>query len=113
MLDPIDESRRPEQTQSTSSSQKNTQHLIESYEMVHVRMRHEHVIDAQDFTRGEPAHIPNVEEYRPLAKEEFDLDPRITEGIIQQLGMENGFHVRLWFRGMRHNSTCRYPKLSP
>jgi hypothetical protein len=56
--------------------------LIESYEMVHVRMRHEHVIDAQDFTRGEPAHIPNVEEYRPLAKEEFDLDPRITEGII-------------------------------
>lgn len=113
MLDPIDESRWPEQTQSTSSFQKNTQHLIESYEMIHARMRHEHVIDAEDFTRCEPAHIPKVEEYRPLAKVEFDLDPRITEGIIQQLGMANGFHVRLWFRGMRHNSTCQYPKLNP
>jgi hypothetical protein len=26
--------------------------------------------------------------------------------------MENGFHVRLWLRGMRHNSTWRYPRLS-
>lgn len=68
VLDPIDESRWPEQTQATSWSQTNTQRLIESYEMVHVRMRHEHVTDAQDFTRAEPAHIPRSKSIARLPK---------------------------------------------
>jgi hypothetical protein len=47
VLDLVDEIRGAVHAQADIAAKANTQHVIEAREMIHVRVRHEHIADAQ------------------------------------------------------------------
>jgi hypothetical protein len=85
------ESGRAEQVKLFLTSETESQKMIESDEMVHVRMRDKNCINLEDFARGQEMYISEIEEDGLSAKEEFDIRTRIAKRIIYKDGAEHLF----------------------
>ena len=92
MLDLLQKARRPEETQSLPSSEKNPQNPIEATEMIEVSMRDEDVTQAQNLASTELMQVAQVEEEGPLLEHKLDEEARIAKGIVNELRMEEAIH---------------------
>jgi len=68
------------------------QYPIETGEVVHVGMGDKGMADAQDLTRRKSMQVPQVEEDGPFFEQEVDIQGRVVEGPVHQVGVEKGFH---------------------
>ena len=66
----------------TVTAQAHPEQIIESYKVIHMGVRNEDMIDLKKFSRAEIVKIPQIEEKRSPFMPEFDIYPRVTEGII-------------------------------
>src|SRR5512136_1559250 len=66
----------------TVASQTHPEEIIESYKVIHVGVRNEDMIDLKKFSRAEIVKIPKIEKKRSPFMPEFEIYPRVAEGII-------------------------------
>ena len=66
---------------------------IESYEVIHMRVRNEDMIDLKKFSRTQIMKITEVEKNGGASILEFYVYPRVAEGIIDQMGAEHTISV--------------------
>lgn len=74
------------------SPKADSQEMVKADKVVHVRMGDEDVANFQDFPREEGMEIAHIEKQGPPIKHEFDVNPRIAEGIMNRLWMKQGLH---------------------
>src|SRR5271157_4272761 len=58
--------------------------VIESYEVIHMGMRNEDMIDLKKFSRTQIVKITEIKKNGGASVLEFYIYPRVTEGIIDQ-----------------------------
>lgn len=63
--------------------------IIESYEVIHMGMRNEDMIDLKKFSRTQIVKITQIKKNGGTSILEFYIYPRIAEGIIDQMGAEH------------------------
>ena len=63
--------------------------------MVHVRVRHKDIGEAQDLARREPADVPEIEQERAFLEQAIHVDPGIADRVVHQHGMKKRLHA-LW-----------------
>lgn len=73
VLHPVDEAGRAVQPQALMAPQAHAQQPVEAGEMVHVGVRHEHIAEAQDLLRHQPADVTEVEHQRPALVPEIEV----------------------------------------
>lgn len=71
--------------------------MIETNEVVEVRMRDEHIRDLEEATRREPAHVAEIEEEGTPFPGKGHVEDRIPEKVVHQEGTEAACH---WASGM-------------
>ena len=74
------------------SPKRDSQEVVEADKVIHVGMGDEDVADFEDFPRGKGVKIAHVEKEGPPVKHELNINPGITEGIMDRLWMKQGFH---------------------
>ena len=67
---------------------------VEADEVVHMRVRHEHVAQAQDLARCQRPQIAQVEHQGAFFKQKVDIQARVPERTICQHRVKDWFHVR-------------------
>ena len=73
----------------TVAAQTHPEQIIESYKVIHMGVRNEDMIDLKKFSRAQIVKITQIEEKRSTFILEFDIYPRVAEGIIDQMGAEH------------------------
>ena len=66
----------------TVAAQTHPEQMIKSYEMIHVGVRNEDMIDLEKLSRAEIVKVPQIEEKRSPFMPELDIHSRVAEGII-------------------------------
>lgn len=93
VLDLIDEVARPVQAYANVATEADAQQMIEAGEVIHVRMRYEHVADAQQLARRHVGDIADVEQHGATLELEIDVEPRVAEDPIYELGVIDRTHA--------------------
>jgi hypothetical protein len=83
------EAGRTEDGYMTVTAQTYPEQIIKSYKVIHMGVRNEDVIDLKKLSRAEIVKVPQIEEKRSPLMPEFDIYPRVAEGIIDQMGAEH------------------------
>jgi hypothetical protein len=91
-LDLVHEARRAEEPDARVPPDADAHQSVEADEVVHVRVRHEHVREPQELARREPRVVAEVEEQRAPLEAEIDVDARVAERVVDQAGVEDGAH---------------------
>jgi hypothetical protein len=68
--------------------------MIESDEVIHVRVRHEHVAEPQDARGRQPVDTTQVEQHGAALMAQSDVQSGIAERRVDQARCECGAHVR-------------------
>lgn len=92
VLELPDELLRPVHSHTGIPPQTDTQQMIEAGEVIHVRVRNEHVADPEELTRREPRDIADIEEQRTPLELEIDVDARVAERPVDKFCVEYGPH---------------------
>ena len=92
----VDERGGAEEGELFVSPKADSQEMVKTYKMVHVGMGDEDVANFQHFSRGKGMEIAHIEKEGPSIKHEFDINPRVAEGIMDGLCMKQGLHRRWW-----------------
>jgi hypothetical protein len=71
------------------TSQTYPEQIIESYEVIHMGMRNEDMIDLKKFSGTQIMKITQIKKNGGTSILEFYIYPRIAEGIIDQMGAEH------------------------
>src|ERR1041385_1889711 len=66
--------------------------MIESREMIHVRVRDEHVRHAHQFARRQHADVAKVEQHRAALVPEIDEESGVAERLVGQTRLEERTH---------------------
>ena len=90
----VNERGRAEKGEFFVSPKADTQKMIKADKVVHVGMGDEDVTDLQHFSRGKGVKVSHIEKEGPSIKHEFDIEPGVAKGTMDQLCMEQGFHGR-------------------
>jgi len=88
----INERGGAEQRELFVSPKADSQEMVKADKVVHVGMGDEDVANFQDFPREEGMEIAHIEKQGPPIKHEFNINPRIAEGIMDWLWMKQGLH---------------------
>src|SRR5690606_30276703 len=78
-----------------AAPQADAQEVIESREVIHVRVRDEHVAHAQELAGGKRHDVAGVEKERAAQELEIDVDARVAERRVDELRLEDGTHAAL------------------
>ena len=87
-----DDPRRAEQVDVQLAGEKDAQQVVEADEVVHVRVRHEHVRDLEQRRRRLAVDAAEVEQHRPPLVAQADVEAGIAERRVDQSGDERGAH---------------------
>jgi hypothetical protein len=88
----LNEIRWAVQPHSGISAQANPQEMVETCEVIHVRMRNEDIAQPQELARGQSRDIANVEQQRTPLELQIEIKAWIAEGAIDELGVEDRAH---------------------
>jgi hypothetical protein len=83
------EAGRAEDGDMAVAAQTYPEQIIKSYEVIHMGMRNEDMIDLKKFSRAQIVKITQIEKKRSALILEFYIYPRVAEGIIDQMGAEH------------------------
>ena len=92
MLDAVEKAGRAEEVKALVPPEEDPQQGVEAGEVVHVGVRDEGVAHLQELARGERREVPEVEEKGAAVEMEVDVEPRVAERVVDQPGVEEGFH---------------------
>ncbi len=56
--------------------------MVESNEVIHVRMGHDHTVDAQQLAVGNLPQVTQVDQYRAALVEQIDPQRRVAGGAV-------------------------------
>src|SRR4051794_7495840 len=92
VLDPLDEPERPDETKRLGTVKADPQQPVEAGEMIHVGVRDEGVAHAQDFARGERPKVAEIEQERPAAEAEVNVEARVIKWAVDQPRLDEPSH---------------------
>src|SRR5512139_3145455 len=70
----------------------NAHEPVEADEVVHMRVRDEHMGEPQQMSRRERRVVAEIERERALLEAEIDVDAGVAEGVVDEAGVENRAH---------------------
>jgi hypothetical protein len=79
---------RTEQMKAAIMAQVAAQKVVETDEVVHMRMGDENVTDTEQFTRGKGGKISKVEKQGPFLQGERDKEGGVSQGAIDETRRE-------------------------
>jgi hypothetical protein len=82
---------RAEDRDMAVAAQAYPEQIIESYEVIHMGVRNEDMIDLKKFPRTQIVKITQIKKNGGTSILEFYIYPRVAEGIIYQMGAEHTF----------------------
>ena len=85
--DRIDDPRRSINAQRLVAADQSAQNLVETDEMVDVHVRHEDIAQTQDLARRQCVQVAEIEQQAAPVEFQFDVDPRVAEGVVHQEGV--------------------------
>ena len=85
--------RRAENGDMAISAQTDPEQIIESYEVIHMGVRNEDMINLKKFSRTQIVKITQIKKNGGTSIFEFHIYPRVAEGIIDQMGAEHKIPV--------------------
>ncbi len=94
VADLSDEAGRTVHPHARVATEANAQQMIESCEVIHVRVTHEHVAHSQQNPRGQRGHIADVEQQRAALVFQIDTHTGIAPHAIHQRRAVDGLHAR-------------------
>jgi hypothetical protein len=83
------EAGRAEDGDMAVTAQTYPEQIIESYEVIHMGMRNEDMIDLKKFSGTQIVKITQIKKNGGTFILEFYIYPRVAEGIIDQMGAEH------------------------
>src|SRR6185437_1378105 len=75
------------------------QQLVETDEVIDMRMRDEYLVDAVRFARRQRGNVAEIEHQAALFEQRVDINSRIAVASVNQAGMEKRSHGALFCRG--------------
>ena len=81
------------QTYAPVASQTDSQQVIKTGEVIHVRVRNEYISDTQELSRWKSGDIANIEKHCAALEFEVDNDPGIAEGPVDEFRVKDGPHA--------------------
>lgn len=94
VLDLVNEVPRSVHAYAGVTAKANAQQAIKAGEVIHMRMRDEHVADAQQLARRQSGDIADVEQQGASLELEIDVDTRVTEDPIHEFCLIDRTHAR-------------------
>src|SRR5207249_11389439 len=91
-LDVGDQPRRAVKAERLAPPQRDAQQPVEPDEVVHVRVRDERVHGAQQPSRAQGRVVAQVEEERALGPTDLDIQARVAERGVDEVGGKRGVH---------------------
>src|SRR5207249_5739423 len=91
-LDVGDQPRRAVKAERLALPQRDAQQPVEPDEVVHVRVRDEHVHGAQQPSRAQGRVVAQVEEERALGPTDLDIQAGVAERGVDEVGGKRGVH---------------------
>ena len=83
------ETGRAEDGDMAVAAQTYPEQIIESYEVIHMRVRNEDMSDLKKFSRTQIVKITEIKKNGGTSILKFYIHPRVAEGIIDQMGAEH------------------------
>jgi hypothetical protein len=89
----VDEPLRPVQRERSIPAEAGPQQAVETHEVVHVGVRHEHVAGAQQLARRDRRDVAQVEEQGAALEQDVDEQRRVAERPVDQARLEDRAHA--------------------
>ena len=100
----VEKAGRAEQLQFPVAPEQYAQQPVETDEMVHVRVGHKHIADAQQLARGKHLDIAQIEQQCTVLEQAVDEQYRVAGRAVYQMRMKGRAHNNT----LLHKSTARF-----